>query len=146
MATFLIQRLQADLSSRLEPSHPYFAVMSHLCQALSGIEQQSPNALDDLWWEVVDMVKSHLGAEAANGSSDQAQDQERSIDEAEAWVTDNLSTSAPSSIEAAALIVWSLGPQEAQARLEAIRASTDSGGRRIQIRAGDQACCERARA
>jgi hypothetical protein len=107
------------LSALREPDHPNFASTNEVQLALRKLEEFAPASLDELWWDAIEDAKGHLSASAANNCGDNEEDQERSIAAAEAWVAENLSALAPSSGEAAALIVWAFGAQQALARLAA---------------------------
>jgi hypothetical protein len=54
--------------------------------AIEGIE-----SLDELHWDAIAELKSHLGAKAANASGTATATQERALLSAETWVQENLS-------------------------------------------------------
>lgn len=58
---------------------------------------------ENFWWDVVDDLKSHLGAKAANTSFDHPDHQEDAMVDAETWVEDNVSSGPRKKILAAAL-------------------------------------------
>ncbi|WP_321935511.1 hypothetical protein [Paraburkholderia sp. J8-2] len=61
---------------------------------------------EDLWWDIVDDLKSHLGAKAANSSFEERDDQENAIVEAETWVEENVSSGPHRKILACALYLY----------------------------------------
>lgn len=63
---------------------------------ISAIQERVANkseALDEMFWENIDELKGYLAGLAANAVSDDPDEQEEAIAEAEEWVTDNMSAS-----------------------------------------------------
>ncbi len=92
--------------ARIEREHE--ALLSEL-EALVPAEQRA-RWEDELFWDLIDEVKSALGARAANTCSDAEAEQDDALSNAEQWVADSLSSDA----RAAALLVWLEGPEKAR--------------------------------
>ncbi len=95
--------------ARIEREHE--ALLSEL-EALVPDEQRA-RWDDELFWDLIDEVKSALGARAANTCSDAEDEQDDALSNAEQWVADSLSGDA----RAVALLVWLDGPEQARASL-----------------------------
>lgn len=61
---------------------------------------------DDLWWTIVDDLKSHLGSQAANSAGDARCDQDHALVSAETWVEDNISNANRTTIVGAAIVLY----------------------------------------
>lgn len=66
----------------------------------------------DVHWNLIEEMKSVLGAEAANNSTDDEDDQEAAISDAEEWVTDNCSSGGVA--EDVAMALWLKGMVEGE--------------------------------
>lgn len=71
--------------------------------------------LDEAHWDLVVDMKDALGSMDANQSGDGEQAQEAAIDDAESWVTDNLSHGGDEAT--VAMAAWLLGFDEAERRM-----------------------------
>jgi hypothetical protein len=63
------------------------AFIQEICEQMDAHQK----ALDGVYWDHIDALKSYLGGEAANQCSDDESEQEEAIGDCEAWVADNVS-------------------------------------------------------
>lgn len=83
-----------------------------LSEKIGGIDE-------DAHWDLIEDMKSYLGSEAANGSSDDEGDQEDALSIAESWVTENCSGGGIE--EDVAMALWLDGMVDGEARLHKVK-------------------------
>lgn len=70
---------------------------------------------EDAHWNLIDDMKGYLGSEAANGSSEDDDDQDNAISSAETWVTDHCSDGGIE--EDVAMALWLRGTSDGESFL-----------------------------
>lgn len=86
------------------------------------VSPASSSEFSDFHFELASDLKGFLGSKAANACSDDEEDQDAAISEAEAWVTDNVSN-AGGNDETVALCLWLRGLRAGQEALSELLAT-----------------------
>ncbi len=88
-------------------------LISKLDQEISAADPKG-EITEDLFWDQVDGMKGYMGAESANQTSDDENEQENAISGAEDWVSNNVSSSDAAKIAAT---LWLNGVEEGAAMI-----------------------------